>query len=504
MKKICVSCNKEFNADKSIRKYCNQICYGTYKSKLLKGRRPMYMDGFKKGYTSWNDGKEMAMRKICYVCGNKYYYKPSQGTIYCSQQCFHSSRKNKRFEKIRMEVRQLKETKHWRREILENHNYKCSKCGLNKKLEVDHFPRSLDAMIREYNIQDKKDSLKIKEFFDVRNGRVLCKPCHSNMIGSKNSVYSIRNRKVCVSGGGGMIGSHLVDELIKRGNEVLVIDNLLSGSKKLINNSAKFVWHDVRDDSSRLSKILINHGTQFMFHLVSLPYIPDCFSDPTPFFDINARGTMNVLMACQEAGLKKTLVYSSAEIYGTKKYPIKEHDSLHPQSTYGAAKIAADQLSKIRYVESGIPVVINRQFNVYSWRARHPYIIPEIISQFAKGNVLHLGNIESWRDFLYIDDAVNMAIELLEKGIVGEVYNIGAENCIQIKDLVKLIAGVMGVDKYEIRVEEKRLRPWDIERLQADTTKLKNTIDYFPQYDLPTGLKIVVDRFKENGNRWDY
>lgn len=463
------------------------------------------MAGFKLGYIPFNKGRKKPPNRDCAVCGTGFYCKPSINKTFCSNKCFYKYKEiaNKSMKKIREDIRRLAKYKIWRDEVLNRHK-RCIKCSATDNLDVDHFPRTLDALVKMHDIKQSIDAVEIQDFWDVNNGRVLCKKCHHNTITSKNTIYTIRNSSVCVTGGAGMIGSHLVDELIARGNKVLVLDNLSDGEKRFINPKAKFVWFDVRESQDRLTKLFQDEKVEFVFHLVSLPFIPNCFADPIPFFDVNARGTMNILVSCQEAGVKKVLVYSSAEIYGTKELPIKETDVLNPQSTYGVAKVAADQLAKIRYVEADLPVVINRQFNVFSWRARHPYIIPEIISQLNKSSTIHLGNIYAYRDFLFIDDAVNMAIELLEKGIPGEEYNIGEESTIQIKDLVDVAAEIMGVNNVKIIVDKDRLRPWDITRLQADTTKLKNTISYRPKYDIKKGLGVVIDRFHKNGDKWDY
>ncbi|MEK6878677.1 MAG: GDP-mannose 4,6-dehydratase, partial [Nanoarchaeota archaeon] len=288
------------------------------------------------------------------------------------------------------------------------------------------------------------------------------------------------------------------------GNKVIVLDNLNSGLKSYVHPKAEFFWCDVREGENRIAQILKDKNVEYVFHLVSLPYIPECFGNPIPFIEVNSMGTLNVLEACRIAKVRKVLVYSSAEIYGTKIEPIKESDKLNPQSTYGVGKIAAEQLSIMRFVEVGLPVVINRQFNVYSWRARHPYIIPELISQLLKSSTIYLGNIYAWRDFLFVTDAVNMAIELLEKGIAGEVYNIGAENCIQIKELAHIIGKIVGHRKIRIIIDKNRLRPWDISKLQSDNIKLFNTISYRPKVDLETGLKMVIKKYKENNKKWDF
>lgn len=506
MNRYCVNCGEYFKPDRSARLYCSQRCYGDYKSKKLKGKRPLYMSGFSKGYTPANKGRKSKLNAECHQCKKSFYTKPSKGAKFCSQQCVFESKNlpNKTIRKVRQDIRRLVAYRNWRKAVITRDGGRCQKCGNRYSLDVDHFPKTLDGLVREFNIKSSFETISISAFWDIGNGRILCKKCHHKEKTSTNYKVTVRNSVVCVTGGAGMIGSHLVDELLKRGNKVFVIDNLSAGERNYVSPQADFEWFDIRHDYERLARLFEDKGVKYVFHLASLPFIPGCFGDPQPFFDVNARGTMNLLLACEQAEVKKVLVYSSAEIYGTKTEPIKEGDKLNAQSTYGVAKMAAESLSKMRFVEAGLSVVINRQFNVFSWRARHPYIIPELINQLTKGSTVHLGNIYAYRDFLYIDDAVNMAIELLEKGIPGEEYNIGDEKCIQIKELAKLVGKLLGHKKINIKVDKNRLRPWDIAKLQSDNTKLYNTILYRPKFTLEEGLKEVIKKYKQNGNRWDF
>jgi nucleoside-diphosphate-sugar epimerase len=375
----------------------------------------------------------------------------------------------------------------------------CQKCGSNENLQVDHFPRAFNSIIKDYGIETYGDAEKCTALWDVNNGRLLCKKCHEKTITSKNKRYIIANSNVCVVGGAGMIGTYLVDELIKRGNKVLVLDNLLAGKKEDINKDAEFLWYDIRTNPDKLITIFKEKKIDFVFHLASLPYIPECFDDPQPFFEINAGGTMNILRACEKSDVKKLLVYSSAEIYGYYKGKIKEDCLLKPQSTYGVAKISADRLSFIRYVEAELPVVINRQFNVFSPRANHRYIIPEIISQLLISDTVYLGNINSVRDFLYIEDAVNMVIELLEKGNPGEAYNVGSDKVYTIKQIAEIVGKLLGHKKINIKIDKSKFRPWDINKLQANTEKLYRTIKYRPQTSFEEGLKKTIEHYKQYG-----
>lgn len=315
---------------------------------------------------------------------------------------------------------------------------------------------------------------------------------------------NIRNKRVCVIGGAGFLGSHLVDYLIEEKNcYVLVLDNLISGLKKHIHPKAEFIWYDIRDDEHELIGLLKGHEIEYVFNYAAEPYIPEGFERPKHFFIINALAVLNVLNACQKAGVKKILQVSSAEIYGDMKGKITEKDMVVAHSTYGVSKMAADGLVQVRWREANVPAIAMRQFNCVGERETHEYVIPEIIGQLAEGPVVRLGN-NSFRDFQYAGDAVRMAVELLEKGDCGEVYNMGSEDGIQIYDLAHLIGKLMGHEKIEIITEQKRVRPWEIWHLQSDNTKLYSAINYRPKVKLEEALKRTIKYYLDNGKKWDF
>jgi len=317
-------------------------------------------------------------------------------------------------------------------------------------------------------------------------------------------MRNIRNTKTCVIGGAGFIGSHLVDYLINERNcEVIVLDNLITGQVKNINPKAKFIWHDIRDNENELTRILKEHQIEYVFNYAAEPYIPECFERPMHFFDINATSVLRVLNACQASNIKGLLQVSSAEIYGDLTGKIKESDPVEPHSTYGVSKLAADGLVQVRWREAGVPSIAMRQFNCVGERETHEYVIPEIISQLAKSNKVKLGN-NSFRDFQYAGDAVAMAVELLEKGEFGEVYNMGSEDGIKIYDLANLIGKLMGHESVEIEVDQARVRPWEIWHLQSDNTKLYSVIGTKNPTPLEEGLKRTIQYFYDNGDKWDW
>ena len=225
-------------------------------------------------------------------------------------------------------------------------------------------------------------------------------------------MRKIKDTNVCVIGGAGFLGSHLVDYLVEERNcKVLVLDNLITGLKKHLHRNVSFKWFDIRDDENELAKILLEHNIQFVFNYAAEPYIPECFERPMHFFDINATSVLRVLNACQKANIEGLLQVSSAEIYGDMKGKIKETDPVAPHSTYGVSKLAADGLVQVRWREAKVPAIAMRQFNCVGERETHEYVIPEIIQQLDVSPNVNLGN-NSFRDFQYSKDAVKMAVLL--------------------------------------------------------------------------------------------
>ena len=317
-------------------------------------------------------------------------------------------------------------------------------------------------------------------------------------------MRKVQDTNVCVIGGAGFIGSHLVDYLIEEKNcNVIVLDNLITGQTKNINSKAKFIWHDIRDNENELTRILKNYNIEYVFNYAAEPYIPECFERPMHFFDINATSVLRVLNACQDANIKGLLQVSSAKIYGDMKGKITEKDPVEPHSTYGVSKLAADGLVQVRWKEAKVPAIALRQFNCVGERETHEYVIPEIISQLSNSSEVNLGN-NSFRDFLYAGDAVRMAVELLEKGNFGEVYNMGSEDGIQIYDLAHLIGKLMGHEQVIINVDQARVRPWEIWHLQSDNTKLYSVIEERSLTNLEEALRKTIQYFIDNGRTWNW
>lgn len=326
-------------------------------------------------------------------------------------------------------------------------------------------------------------------------------------------MREIRNCNVCVVGGAGFLGSHLAHYLVdNRDCNVLVIDNLITGKKEHLPEKAIFEHADITGSEDYLLQLFKYHKIQFVFNYAAEPYIPLSFERPLHVFNTNAFGALKVINAAHDADVEAILQVSSAEIYGDCHGKISETAPVVPHSTYGASKAAIDFAVQARWKEAETPCISLRQFNCVGERETHPYIVPEIISQlFQAPNgtlddnasvVIQLGN-NSRRDFLYAGDAVAMAVELLEKGNFGDVYNLGSENDIKMYDLAFLLADLAGIPAY-VETESSRIRPWEIWQLKSDNTKIYSAVDYRPLVEFEDALKRTIDNYKDNNFRWGW
>ena len=304
--------------------------------------------------------------------------------------------------------------------------------------------------------------------------------------------------KILVTGADGFIGSHLTETLVRAGYEVKAF--------VLYNSFNSWGWldHCAADVKGKFEvfagDIRDPHGVKeamkscdAVLHLAVLIAIPYSYHSPDTYVDTNIKGTLNVLQASRELGVRRVVHTSTSEVYGSARFvPITEEHPLQGQSTYSATKIAADQLAYSFYASFHLPVVVARPFNTYGPRQSARAVIPTIITQIASGKKeIKLGAVSPTRDFNFVKDTVAGFIAVLEsdKGC-GEVINFGSNFEISVGDTAALIAEVMNAD-IEILTDEVRLRPThsEVERLWADNSKARELLGWAPKYAELDGFK---------------
>jgi len=310
------------------------------------------------------------------------------------------------------------------------------------------------------------------------------------------------NMKVLVTGADGFIGSHLTEALLKDGFQVRALAQYNSfnywGWLEDIKPSSnlEIVCGDVRDPNYCRE---ISKGIDVIFHLAALIAIPYSYIAPESYIETNVQGTLNICQAAKDNGVKRILVTSTSEVYGTAQYvPIDEKHPLQPQSPYSASKIGADAIAMSFYNAFKLPLTIVRPFNTYGPRQSARAVIPTIITQITSGmKEIKLGDTSPTRDFNYVEDICRGFI-LLSKcdKAIGETVNIGSNYEISIKDLFELIKEIMKSDA-NLTLDDQRLRPEHSEvfRLRCDNTKIKELTGYEPQYTLREGLEKTIEWF---------
>ena len=315
---------------------------------------------------------------------------------------------------------------------------------------------------------------------------------------SSSQLSQLKDKEVLITGGCGFIGSEIVKQLSLIGANVTILDNLSSGKEKYIKkfSNVKLIIGDLVDYD--LVKDVVKNK-EYIINNAALPFIPDSFHMPKKFFEVNVNGTINIALATiKEKKAKRFVHISSSEIYGTAKYtPMDENHPTTPQSTYAVSKLAGDRVVFTMHKEHNLPAVIIRPFNSFGPNITQPYIIPEIISQMERSDVIKLGNLNAKRDLTYVSDTVNgIILSMVKEGIVGEVINIGSQRSYSIKDLVYLISDIMG-KKVSIEIDSSRFRPYDVDTLICNYERANKILGWKPEVTVKEGLKNTIEWSKK-------
>lgn len=313
-----------------------------------------------------------------------------------------------------------------------------------------------------------------------------------------------------VTGADGFIGSHLTEMLLKEGWRVRALCQYNSFNswgwlEGVAHPSLEIVSGDVRD--SAFCRTLLK-GVDTVFHLAALIAIPYSYDAPQSYVETNISGTLNICQAARDNDVRRVIVTSTSEVYGTAQYvPIDEKHPRQPQSPYSATKIGADAIALSFYNAFRLPVVIARPFNTYGPRQSARAIIPTIISQIAAGKrEIMVGDLTPTRDFNFVEDTCRGFLALADaEGVEGEDFNISTGTEISMRETLEEIARIMKAD-VRFSVDEARLRPSSSEvfRLCGDNSKMRRATGWEPRISLREGLARTIEWFtdKENLKRY--
>lgn len=311
-------------------------------------------------------------------------------------------------------------------------------------------------------------------------------------------------KKIIVTGGCGFIGSHLVEHLTAKGYSVTAFDRYNSNNnwgfleKSKFKNDFRVILGDVRDFDSVKKAI---KGNNIVIHLAALIGIPYSYLSPLAYIKTNVEGTYNVLEVSKELKIEKTIVTSTSEVYGSALYlPIDEKHPLQPQSPYSASKIGADNLSMSYFNSFNLPITIIRPFNTYGPRQSARAVIPTISSQLISSKKVSLGNIDTMRDFTYVDDLCNAyEIVMKSKSFNGNIINVGSNEFISIGDLYNKIEKLLKIKKsLLIDNKRKRTKKSEVSKLLCDNSKIIQNTKWKPKITLENGLKKTLTWIKRN------
>jgi len=319
-----------------------------------------------------------------------------------------------------------------------------------------------------------------------------------------------KNKIMLVTGADGFIGSHLTEMLLNEGYKVRALSQYNSfnnwGWLEGINHpNLEVVTGDVRDPHYCKH---ISRDVDTIFHLAALIAIPYSYIAPDSYVDTNVKGTLNICQAAKGNGVRRVLVTSTSEVYGTAQYvPIDEKHPKQPQSPYSATKIGADAMAMSFYNAFELPVVIVRPFNTYGPRQSARAIIPTIITQIANGATeIKLGDLTPTRDFNFVKDTCRGFIQLADcDEAIGQEVNVCSNYEISMRDTLNLIADIMGKNVNFVE-DTQRLRPKNSEvfRLWGDNTKIKSLTGFEPEYDIRRGLEETIKWFTCEDNLKKY
>jgi NAD dependent epimerase/dehydratase len=313
--------------------------------------------------------------------------------------------------------------------------------------------------------------------------------------------------KILVTGSGGFIGSHVVETLLAMGRKVRALVHYNGAGRRgfldeiniKTRGRLEIVAGDVRDPHQMVRMV---QGCDAVLHLAALIAIPYSYHAASSYVETNVQGTLNILEACRREGVKRVVVTSTSEVYGTaQSVPMTELHPLQAQSPYAASKIGADQLALSYYRSHGVPVVVLRPFNTYGPRQSARAVLPTILSQILSGrSTVTLGSLTPRRDLTFVTDTARAFVAALDKkGIEGEVIHFGQGSAVSVGELADLCFSVLK-KKGRVVTAGGRVRPSksEVDLLLCDASKAREKLGWEPRVSLEEGVRRTAGYIQKN------
>jgi UDP-glucose 4-epimerase len=307
-----------------------------------------------------------------------------------------------------------------------------------------------------------------------------------------------------VTGGAGFIGSHIVEELLRRNETVKIIDNFSTGKRENIASfhKAEMIETDI-SKSPHLAQIL--KGVDYVIHQAAIPSVPKSIIDPVSSHQANVNGTLQLLIAARDAGVKRVVYASSSSLYGDSP-TLPKHEGMipNPLSPYGAQKLFAEMYCQVFTKAYGLETVSLRYFNVFGPRqdatSQYSGVLALFIPAVLEGRrpTIH-GDGEQSRDFTYVKNVVEANLLACKaSGVAGQVFNVACGERITVNSMLQQINQITGKDILPIYGDS---RPGDIKHSQADITRAKSLLGYEAKMSFEEGLRHTIEWYRENLRR---